>query len=921
MFKFMKFNFPFSSFPLGKVSWSRFRYYGIANLIFLTGLLFSFVIFRFYQTQDLQRSRVEFDRITDLCLFLIKDILLDTLEQMEYIKQFYYSSNAEISVRDFSIFVRSIFNLYPNYLALGWTKAPSLPSSSSIPSSIGLDFIDLSQDKPTQSHFFPLTYLEKSKWYPNFYIHLNDYPVFLSLLKNSENNLGVTISDSITYKQGEKKQGFFLFTPVFSKELNFFSSENKLFGTIIGLSNFEDIVENIRYWVDPTRINISIYDVAKENDILLYQHSINDLNNSSTISKEEIDLQKQWTHNQIFKFGNRIWKLQATPTLAFIRLNQQPQWLYWEIPIIGTLVSILMSSYFLFLANRRILIEKEVHDRTRELAKINDILQQEILERQRVEEDFTTKQHYLQRRHEALEYLTKLTTLEPRNAIHEVILRTAVVMQVNRVSVWFYEIIEQTQILSRKGLYILSNNSFSNHLKITSDHFPRYFLALSKRSHLIFPSPRDAELNKELSSYLAISHINSKLDIPIVFEGNLLGVLSCEETRGHREWALEDRHFGQTIADIIAIMIEQSARRKAEKALKESEERLRFITQRSIDGIVSINEKEEIVSWNYGAQQMFGYNEVEVLGKSLRMIIPQDDFFLQHEFSTKPTALQGRHRDGHLFPVEISQTRWKSEEAHFDTIIIRDITERKEYEKRLIKAMRDAKAANAAKSEFLATISHELRTPLNAIIGFNQCLLMGMDGPISQLQQESLKKIEKSSFHLLNLISDILDWSKIEAKKMELEITSQNIIELLSSCIEEMQPLAQQKKLDIQLSINKDFILVEMDRLRIKQVLLNLLSNAIKFTEKGHIQIVLINEARQVHIQIKDTGIGLSEEEIEKIFHPFSQADSSITRKYGGTGLGLVISKNIMDLHGGTIKVQSQKGKGSTFTISLPKNQ
>lgn len=603
--------------------------------------------------------------------------------------------------------------------------------------------------------------------------------------------------------------------------------------------------------------------------------------------------------------------------------EQDLNWIHWEIPIIGFLISLLMASYFLALANRRILIEQEVQDRTNQLEAINNILQQEIHERQRVEEELMSKQNYLQSHHEALKYLTKLTTAELRNTIHEVILRTATVMQVNRVSVWFYETEDQAQILSCYGLYILSSNSFSNHLKIDSTYFPRYFEALSQHSHLILPSPDDAEMNKELASYLAAFHINSKLDIPIVFEGKLLGILSCEETRGYRNWVLEDRHFGHTIADIVAIMIEQSGRRKAENALKESEERLRFITQQSIDGIISVNSLDQIISWNYGAEQMFGYHEEEIIDKSLRNVIPQDDVLFKEESSAKPIEMKGRHRDGHLFPVEISRTRWESEKIYVDTIIIRDITERKEYEKRLIKAMRDANAANASKSEFLATISHELRTPLNAIIGFNQCVLVGMDGPINLSQQDSLKKIEKSAQHLLNLINDILDWSKIEAKKMEIEVFPQNVVELIISCVDEMQSLAEQKNLtiDLDLSNQDSFILVEIDRMRIRQVLLNLLSNAIKFTEKGFIKVLFLDKSDQVVIQIIDSGIGLSPEEINKIFHPFSQADSSITRKYGGSGLGLVISMNIMNLHKGTITVESQKGVGSTFSIILPKLQ
>lgn len=905
----MKQFFPFFSSVSWSNYWSQLRHYGIAIFIFVAGLLLTLATFRFYQHEDLNREQTEFNRIADLRLILMKDILLGTMQAMKSIKIFFYASD-KMTKNSFSIYVHNFLDLYPNYLALGWIDAQTAlqPSRNT---SVGLNFINLNKEEASDSHFFPLTYLEKSNLHESFDIDSMDYSTFLNLLKKSQQNLSVTVSNCIAYFQQGKKQGFFLFIPVFAKEKKSDSSERKLRGTIVGFSSFEAIIKTVRSQVEQPEINMNIYNLINGTHHLLHW-------NAATLTQPSED-RNSWKRSLIFKFGDQIWELQATPTPEYIDLHQPPIWSHSEIPILGFFISALMSSYFLVLVNQRMLIEQEVQDRTNELANINNILQQEIHQRQRIEEDFMAKQNYLQKRHETLKYLTKLTTSELRNAIHEVILRTAVVMQVNRVSVWFYETVDQIQLLSCSGLYILSTNTFSNHLEISSVHFPHYFEALSQHAHLILPSPNNAELNQELASYLAAFQIISKLDIPIVFEGNLLGILSCEETRGYRNWVLEDHHFGQTIADIVAIIIEQSARRKAERALKESEERLRFITQNSIDGIISINNLGEIISWNYGAQQMFGYNEDEILGKSLHSILPDDRFLFESEFSNKPIELKGRHRDGPLFPVEISRTRGEFKENYFDTIIIRDITERKEYEKQLIKAMRDANTANAAKSEFLATISHELRTPLNAIIGFNQCILTEMDGPINLAQQESLKKIEKSSFHLLNLINDILDLSKIEAKKMEIEILPQNIVEVITSCIAEVQPLVQQKNLKIDFCFDNDFLLIEFDRMRIRQVLLNLLSNAIKFTQKGFIKVTLINELDQIHIHIKDTGIGLLPEEIKKIFHPFSQADSSITRKYGGSGLGLVISRNIIDLHKGTITVESQKGQGSTFTITLPK--
>jgi PAS domain S-box-containing protein len=900
------------SLSLGN-SWAHFRHYGIAIIIFLIGLFLSLIAFRLYETQDLNRTRTEFDHAADLRIFLIRNVLFETLEQIETIKQFYYASN-EVTPQDFHIFVHHSFKDHPNLLMWGWIAAHP-PEHLPKKSALGLKFVDLTQPS-SSSQFFPFTYFEKGHPHQPLDIDYSAYPLFLDLLqKSSQSPLIVTVSTAVNFFQDEKKRGFFLFKPILFEEMERPLRDSGIFGTIVGFSNFEDVIQSSRNQLEPLGINIGLYDLSDGTEKLLYWSPAEILKDYSNLSLQDRQLEDQWAHEHIFEFGNRTWKLRAIPTLGFIHQRHN---MHGEVPIIGILISGLTASYFFILANRRRLIEQEVRERTNQLATINTMLQQEIHERQRIEEDFTRQQRYLQRRHEALEYLTKLTTSELRNTIHEVILRTATVMQIDRVSVWFYETTHQTQRLSCAGLYILSTHSFSNHLEFTSTYFPHYFKTLSKQYHLMIPSSQDAELNQELSSYLAVFHITSKLDIPIVFEGKLLGLLSCEETRGQREWMLEDRHFGQTIADVIAIMIEQSARRKAEKALQESEERLRFITQKAIDGIISVNDQEEIISWNFGAERMFGYHEKEIIEKSIRNIIPHDEFLIQ-EISNKSIELKGQHKDGHLFPVEISHTRWKSGELYFSTIIIRDITERKENEKRLIKAMREAKAANEAKNEFLATISHELRTPLNAIIGFTQCLLLGMDGSINATQETSLKRIEKSSFHLLNLISDILDLAKIEAQRMELEVMPYNIVDIVVSCVEDMHPLAKQKNLEISLSTPASFILIELDKMRIRQVLLNLLSNAIKFTEKGSIKVTIINDPSHVEIQLMDTGIGLSPEEIEKIFHPFSQADSSITRKYGGTGLGLVISKKIIDLHGGTIRVESQKGKGSTFTIILPK--
>lgn len=905
------------TFNLFKFPWNRYlahrQHYGLPLAIFLICLLLTGVAFRLYQAQDYSRARAEFDRLADIDLVVIQEVIQGTVEQFNFITQLFYASE-DVTKKEFHTFTRHSIDLYPNLIAIGWKAFPD-DTTTPFNQKQYIQFISSDIEDPKASAFISLDYFESAIPEP-LYIARDAYLSFQQLLGKSTTSSQLIVSDKVTFYREGERTGFFLLNPIFweSQDLKADPTSLSLKGVIIGFSDFEKILQEVASRI-PLDLNFDIYKKLPESNKLLFSHYPeqplpHSKNNSNT----------NWSRSLSFSVGDQIWTVQA-----FLNANSPLSinpWNHLDVLVIGTLLSALTALYFLIIGNRHLLVEQEVQKRTEELAETNRILEQEIHERQRIEEEYLQAQYYLQRRHEALEYLTKFTTSELKSSIQEVILKTASVMEVDRVSIWFYEEENQNQrhLLSCAGLYIFSTNSFSNHLEFISDFFPHYFHALTMHSHLIIPSHDNAELNQELASYLASFHIISKLDIPIIFEGKLLGVLCCEETRDHRDWKLQDRHFGQTIADIIAIMIEQSARRKAEKALQESEERLRFLTQKSIDAIISVTEKGDIVSWNYGAEQMFGFSEIEMVGKPLNLIFPHQDMH-QVEIATKPIELKGRNKQACIFPVEISHTRWKSGLIYFDTIIVRDITERKEYETKLIKAIREAKAANEAKSEFLTTISHELRTPLNAIIGFDQCLLMEMDGSINSQQKDSLKKIEKCSFHLLTLINDILDLAKIEARKMELELTSQNIVEVVTSCVEEIQPLAKQKNLTINLSIDKPYILMEIDKLRIRQVLLNLLGNAVKFTDIGSITIQLINHSQEVEIRVSDTGIGLSADEMLKLFKPFSQADSSITRKYGGTGLGLAISKRIIDLHGGMINVQSEKGKGSVFSIILSKTQ
>jgi len=227
------------------------------------------------------------------------------------------------------------------------------------------------------------------------------------------------------------------------------------------------------------------------------------------------------------------------------------------------------------------------------------------------------------------------------------------------------------------------------------------------------------------------------------------------------------------------------------------------------------------------------------------------------------------------------------------------------------------------KNQFLANMSHELRTPLNSIIGFSRVILKGIDGPVSDLQQQDLTAIYNAGQHQLGLINDILDLSRIEAGKMELNFEELNLDTLITSMLSTARGLVKEKPIQLEKTIEPDLPMVYADATRIRQILLNLLQNAAKFTEEGYIHVratveVNKNNQRYVRVSVEDSGIGIAPEDQAKLFQPFSQVDSSTTRKVGGTGLGLSISRNLIELHSGEINVISEVGHGSTFYFTLP---
>lgn len=395
----------------------------------------------------------------------------------------------------------------------------------------------------------------------------------------------------------------------------------------------------------------------------------------------------------------------------------------------------------------------------------------------------------------------------------------------------------------------------------------------------------------------------------------------------------EDEYVFAVVRDLTvtketerAMLESQRALAKSRQALMEQKDELEAIFNTSKDGIAILDNETNFLDFNAAYLEMTGYEREELLQKScLELTVPEErERSLEAMQTVREMGFMKNFektclvKDDKRLTISMSITLMPDKERFLVTT--KDITSQKLLERRLLEAKESAERASRAKSEFVANMSHEIRTPMNAILGFSDLVLRS---ELTPKQRDYIQKISTSSTSLLNILNDILDYSKIEAGKLEIISRPFEIREMMQRFEALFLPSIEQKGLSYTLKIDSDvpkFLIG--DELRLHQILGNLVSNAVKFTEHGGITIsvhvVSMHELyRIVEFSVTDTGIGMSPEQMERLFTPFEQADSSITRKYGGTGLGLSISQRLANMMGGSIRLESEPQKGSTFSFSV----
>jgi PAS domain S-box-containing protein len=415
---------------------------------------------------------------------------------------------------------------------------------------------------------------------------------------------------------------------------------------------------------------------------------------------------------------------------------------------------------------------------------------------------------------------------------------------------------------------------------------------------------------------------------PLIVEERMAGVIAmfAQHALGPETLAALS-----VIANIVAIGIE---RKRGELALRISEARKSAIFNTALDCIVTIDQHSRILEFNPAAEETFGYRRDEIVGRPMPETMMPERYREAHyrgvrhylETGEAPVLghrleLTGLRRDGTEFPVELAINRIPMDGPPIFKAFLRDITARKQAEEDLREAKEAAEKANRAKSDFLASMSHELRTPLNAIIGYGEMLEEEARDMGATALLPDLAKVHEAGKHLLGLISSILDLSKIEAGKMELfleDFTPEAIVREVEAVA---RPLVEKNGNRFEIGVSASGVRMRADRGKVRQSVLNLLSNAAKFTKDGTILLDVLTEGEWIVFRVVDNGIGIGAEQLRSLFGAFQQADNSMARRYGGTGLGLALTRRFCRMMGGDVSVESELGKGATFTIRLPLTQ
>jgi PAS domain S-box-containing protein len=464
-------------------------------------------------------------------------------------------------------------------------------------------------------------------------------------------------------------------------------------------------------------------------------------------------------------------------------------------------------------------------------------------------------------------------------------------------------------------------------------------LSQSEETRELFGLP-PGSLSRSLEEWLSHVHPEDRPGVLRVLEDAIRSCAPCQlEYRviwpdGTTHWISA---WGTILCDeagkasqVRGVAMDVTERKQIEEQLRRQAEQLRSVVDHVIDGIVTIDERGTIESFNPAAEKLFGYNRSEVIGRNVKMLMPdpyhsQHDGYLSNYLRTGQAKIigigrevVGQRRDGSTFPMELAVSEFHIGPRRFFTGIVRDITERKRLEGELRHRLDELAETDRHKDEFLAMLSHELRNPLAPIR--NAVQILGLIPSPEPTLAWSRDVIGRQVQHLTRLVDDLLDVSRITRNMIQLRKEPVALATIVARAVEAVRPLLDARKHELTVRVPSELILLEADPVRLTQVLVNLLSNAAKYTdESGLVTLTVERQGSETMLRVRDTGIGIPPELLPKVFDLFTQADRSLDRSQGGLGIGLTLVRRLVELHGGTVRAFSEgPGKGSEFVVRLP---
>ena len=570
--------------------------------------------------------------------------------------------------------------------------------------------------------------------------------------------------------------------------------------------------------------------------------------------------------------------------------------------------------------------------------------------REKAEQQLTQIEQRQARQQQTLVALTR-SHLRPwqdaDDVYREVAQLAAETLDADRASVWLFN--EGKQQLDCMSLFIKSKQLHTVAKPLLANQLPEYFKHLIEQRVIAANDAATHQATAEfLDGYLQENNIGAMLDGTIWLNDQVVGVVCIEHTGSTREWTFDEQNFVGSLTDYCRVIIEMCRRRNAEQALmqlsarqeetiaertrslKESESRYSYVIEHAPIPIIVIANNGNIVDVNPEAMLAGKYKREDIIGKNFIQTVVAKESRRKALFTAAQTLKGKKFRDIELvlqaangekveFLCSIGLIHRSEEDGTEKMVAIaQNISQQKALQSTLIQAREAAESADRIKSMFVASMSHELRTPLNSIIGFLGVVLQGMSGELNVKQKDQLGRAYHSAKHLLSLISDVIDISKIEAGFLQTHIEKVYLKQLVIEIEHAVSHLAEEKHIALNIDC-ADTLQLETDRKRLYQVVLNVVSNALKYTEQGSVQVTVKVKNDALLIAVADTGIGIQDADLEDLFKPFERIESRLKVKTLGTGLGLYLTRKILtQLLGGTIEVKSTFGEGSTFTIKVP---